>query len=134
VSGKEYDISSEGLHYSIAEYNKLYSPKLVDVPDYFDADLKEIFQRRSPRVSEDQWESAPEFLKRNRRLIAGNISYWTGLNDAVVRSLMIHFIEHCKHLDLWVDPDKTDEILIEVTAYATTLCMNKLYKGDFIIK
>jgi hypothetical protein len=56
------------------------------------------------------------------------------LNETVVRSLILRFIGDCRKLDLWIDLDKTQEILVEVTAFATTLCMNRLYKGDFIIK
>jgi hypothetical protein len=43
-------------------------------------------------------------------------------------------MERSKVLDLYVNPDKNNERLMEITAYATTLSMNKLYKGDFIIK
>jgi hypothetical protein len=106
----------------------------VEVPDYFEADLKDIFQKKSPVGKEGQREPAAEFLGRHRRRITDNISYWTGLNEAVVRSLVFRFIGDCRTLDLWVDLDRAQETLVEVTVYATTLCMNRLYKGDFIIK
>ena len=134
VSGEAYDIASEVLNYSIAEYNKLYSPRMIEVPDYFQADLKNIFDKKPLAGREDQWEPAHEFLSRYRRRISENISYWTGLNEVVVRSLIFHFIDDCRKLDLWVDMDKVPVTLIELTAFAATLCMNRLYKGDFIIK
>ncbi len=57
-----------------------------------------------------------------------------GYNDATVRSLIQHFVNRCKSLELYVNPEKSLEVLMEMTAYATTLCMNKLYKGHFIMK
>lgn len=134
ISGEVYDVNSEALDYSLAEYNELYSPRMVEVPDYFAADLKVIFQKQPPVGEEDNWEPAHDFLSRYRRHITDNISYWTGLNETVVRSLVFRFIGDCRKLDLWIDLDETQEILVEVTAFTTTLCMNRLYKGDFIIK
>ena len=133
VSGEEYDLSGEQLHYSLAEYNQLYLPRRMDIPSYFDADLRQIFEKSVPPGAKG-WEPAHRFLIRYRRQLVDNICYWTGLQDVVVRSLLLHFIDHCRELGLWVDPEKTDEDLIQVTAYATTLCMNRLYKGDFIVK
>jgi hypothetical protein len=37
-------------------------------------------------------------------------------------------------LGLYVRCDRSDETLMEIAAYATTLGMNKLYKRDFILK
>jgi Putative zinc-binding metallo-peptidase len=134
VTGDEYDLSGEQLHYSLAEYNKLYIPQLIDIPCYFDGDLKTIFEKSAPEGSAGKWKPAHEFLMEFRRSLVDNICYWTGLHDAVVRSLLLHFIDHSKELKLWVDPDEVQDTLIKVTAYATALCMNKLYKGDFIPK
>lgn len=134
VSGEEYDLSSDELEYSLAEYNKLFLPPRIDIPSYFDGDLKTIFENSAPSGAASGWKPAHEFLMEFRRRLVENICYWTGLNDAVVRSLLLHFIDHCKDLDLWVDPDAIEDTLIRVTAYATALCMNRLYKGDFIVK
>jgi hypothetical protein len=134
VSGEEYETAREELQYSISEYNRLYSPKRIEVPDYFDADLKDIFESSIPRGNQNEWQPAHEFLLEHRRQLVDNICYWTGLGEAVVRSLILHFIDHADDLKLWVDPDKKAETLIELTVYTTTLCMNRLYKGDFIIK
>ena len=83
---------------------------------------------------EKHWIPAHQFLGEHSRQLVSNINYWTGLNDALVRSLIRHFIERSQELKLWADPAKKLKTLTEITAYATTLCMNKLYKGDFIIK
>ncbi|MDF2764124.1 MAG: hypothetical protein K0S81_1118, partial [Rhodospirillales bacterium] len=59
---------------------------------------------------------------------------WTGLSESIVRGLIDHFIERSKLLNLWVREEAEPELLLELVAYATTLCMNRLYKGDFVIK
>jgi hypothetical protein len=32
-----------------------------------------------------------------------------------------------------LNPAESGDALVEVTAYTTTLCMNRLYKGDFVV-
>jgi hypothetical protein len=134
VSGDEYDLSAEQLQYSLAEYNKLYLPPRLDIPNYFDADLKTIFEAAVPERTGTRWKPAHEFLMQFRRRLVDHICYWTGLNDAVVRSLLLHFVDRCRELKLWVRPDEIEDTLVRVTAYATALSMNKVYKGDFIVK
>lgn len=133
VTADDYDTSID-LTGSIEEHYEEFKPEFVEMPPYFDGDLKDIFERDNPAAKEKHWIPAHQFLSEHSRQIVTNINYWTGLNDALVRSLIRHFIERSKELKLWADPAKKLRTLTEFTAYATTLCMNKLYKGDFIIK
>jgi hypothetical protein len=105
-----------------------------EVPAYFDGDLKGIFEKKAPSEKEKEWLPAHQFLIRHRRHLVRNINYWTGLNDSAIKSLVDHFAERSKSLNLYVNPDKSTQTLMEITAYMTTLCMNKLYKNDFVIK
>jgi hypothetical protein len=133
VTADDYDTSID-LAGSIEEHYEEFKPEFVEMPPYFDGDLKDIFERDNRAAKEKNWIPAHQFLGEHSRQIVANINYWTGLNDALVRSLIRHFIERSKELKLWSDPAKKLRTLTEFTAYATTLCMNKLYKGDFIIK
>jgi hypothetical protein len=134
VTGENYDFASEEMAYSVAEHYQQTAPGLVEVPAHFDGDLRDIFETRVPRGREGQWEAADRFLARNRRHIVDYLTYWTGLYDVIVRSLMKHLIERAKVLGLWVNPDKSQRVLMDVLVFMTTLCMNKLYKGDFVIR
>lgn len=134
VTGDEFNTSLDILQYSIGDYNKLYSPDPVEIPNYFDSDLKQIFDSHPPQSEKDKWEPAFLFLSRSRRRLGEEIGYWTGLHGDAIKSLLYHFVERARELDLWVDPKKREAILIELSVYATTLCMNRIYKGDFIIK
>jgi hypothetical protein len=118
---------------SLAEHYRRFGHPRVEVPAYFDGDLKDLFER-GPAPEGARWEPADRFLARYRRELVANISYWTGLNESIVRGLIEHFAERAKLLDLWVRPEEEQNLLLELVAYATTLCMNRLYKGDFVIK
>lgn len=133
VTAEDYDATND-LTGSIGEHYEQFREEPIDVPAYFDGDLKDIFERTVPPGKETEWPGAHQFLMKHRRELVRNINYWTGLNEATVKSLVHHFVERCKLLDLYVNPDKSCETLMEMTAYATTLSMNKLYKRDFIIK
>ena len=133
------EVTAEGftpgaeLGTSIAEHYRRMSHHRLELPAHFDGDLKELFAR-GPAPQGSDWEASDRFLTRHRRAMVAKIAYWTGLNEGIVRSLIDHFAERCKVLDLWVRPQDLDEVRLELMAYATTLCMNRLYKGDFVIK
>lgn len=89
---------------------------------------------RPTEGKEEEWQPAEKFLTAHRREMVRRIALWTGLNDVLVRSLVNHFTERCRFLKLWVNPKKSHQVLMDLLAFSTTLCMNRLYKGDFIIK
>jgi len=122
------------LPYSLKEYNRLHTPDLVEIPNYFDADLKLIFESAAAQAQKEDWEPAHLFLDRYRRRIMDAIGYWTGLDGGAIKSLLYHFSERARALDLWVVPDKREATIIEMIVYTTTLCMNRIYRGDFITK
>jgi hypothetical protein len=127
-----YDASRE-LSYSMTDYYKRLAYERVELPAYFDGDLKELFHQGVPTSSAGV-EKASSFVRERRRALVGNIAYWTGLHESIVRSLIEHFVERCEALSLWLIAEEREELYAKLTAYATTLCMNRLYKGDFVIK
>ncbi len=133
VSVDAYDVSLD-LRGSILEHYNKFQSKESEVPAYFDSDLRDIFEKKTAPGRKDERPSAEMFLIKHRRGLVRNINYWTGLHESLIKTLISHFAVRCKILDLRVNPDKVEQTLVEITAYATTLCMNKLYKGDFILK
>jgi hypothetical protein len=61
------------------------------------------------------------------------ISHWTGEGISSVEPLIEKLIARAKELDLNLSPRRQSRKLIEVTALATTLIMNYMYEGKFII-
>jgi hypothetical protein len=133
VSGDDYDFASEELSHSIAEHYQRTRPPLVELPQHFDSDLLRIFSRTPGARETPGAQPAERWLIGHRRTLVNEIAYWTGLYDVFVRSLINHVIARCLGLDLWVEPDVERTTLVEFTAFATTLCMNKLHHGDFTI-
>jgi len=132
IVAPEYDTESE-LAWSIADYHRRLVYQHVELPAYFDGDLKDLFEVGSSPRDRDV-RPASEFLRSLRRTLVANVSYWTGLHEGIVRSLIEHFITRCDALSLSVRDDARQALLTNLTSYVTTLCMNRLYKGDFIIK
>jgi hypothetical protein len=99
---------------------------------YFDGDLKRLFQR-APRGSGES-EDASALFRSLRRRQTSALAYWTGLSDPLLRSLLSHLSERADALGLWFSPRDRERLTIELTSYVTALCMNRLYKGDFIVK
>jgi hypothetical protein len=133
VTGEDYDFASEALVYSIAEHYKKTRPPLLELPAEFDRDLMEIF--RSDRPTETaQRIAADQFIIRHRRFLVARIAHWTGLYDVLVRSLVNHFVDRCQKLELWLDPDDSDEALVDLVACVSALAMNRLYKGEFVLR
>lgn len=132
VTGEDYDFASEELVHSIAEHYRRTRPSLLEVPAYFDDDLRVIFERPTTAQPTVHFQRAEDFLSAHRRSIVLEIAYFTGLYDVQVKSLINHLVDRCRALELWTDKRNHSEVLIEFMAFATTVCMNKLHHGDFI--
>lgn len=128
----EYDAGQE-LAYSIAEYHGRLAHQPVEVPAYFDGDLRDLFEH-GPVPDGVATRPASAFLRALRRSLVSNVSHWTGLHEGIVRSLIDHLDERADALELWMRDERRETLSANLTVYVTTLCMNRLYKGDFIIK
>jgi hypothetical protein len=132
VVAAEYDAGDE-LAWSIADYHGRLAYQQLELPAYYDGDLKDLFES-GPLPAGVDTRPASAFLRSLRRTLVGNVSYWTGLHEGIVRSLIEHFAARADALSLWVRDDTREALSANLTVYVTTLCMNRLYKGDFIIK
>ncbi|HKU44746.1 MAG TPA: hypothetical protein VJR89_41590 [Polyangiales bacterium] len=131
VTGADYDIRTENLG-SVQEYYQRVKPELTDLPAQFDAELRRIFGPAP--AAEGETIAADALIAEHRRRIVFDVAYWTGLYDVRVRSLVNHLCERSRVLALRVPVQRTAAVLIDFMAFVTALCMNKLYKGDFVIQ
>ncbi len=119
----------EVLGFTVGEHIERIREPGVDVPPFFDGDLRDLFQSQpSPPFT----EPAEDFLRRHRRLIVKRLAHWTGVREGVVRSLLDHLAERAKALKLFADRRRRNPMLVDLMAYATTLSMNHVYMGNFI--
>jgi hypothetical protein len=130
VTGEDYDFASEALIYSVADHYKQTMPEASQVPSDFDLELKDIF--RVPDGSEAELLPAHVFLAQHRRQLVNRIAYWTGLYDVQVRALIKYLIERSEQLHLQLEVARSEAVLIDFAAFACTLCMNRLYHGEYV--
>ena len=95
-------------------------------------DLVDIFRKAGRKRS--GLRPAAEILQGHREDLTDKIAYWTGVRRAIVRALVEAVIRHCGELKLYGDPSKEAAYLVELTAYGTTLAMNYLTRGRFVLK
>ena len=131
VTGADYDIRAEDLG-SVGEHYQRVRPQLTDLPAQFDAELRRIFG--SPNAVEGETIGADALITEHRRRIVFDVAYWTGLYDVRVRVLVNHLSERARALGFRVPVPQTAAVLIDFMAFVTALCMNKIYKGDFVIQ
>lgn len=99
-----------------------------DYPDFFDEDLRKIFdgdQNLSAREN-----SALQFMRRNRKQIIDSVSFWTREKKYTINALVKRLILRCKENDLRVGKQE-DQTKLEVAAYLATIVTHYLFTGKF---
>lgn len=107
-------------HY--AERRKLFAE---DFPDFYDADLRAIFDRGMP---DD--ESAAKFMRRNRAALIAAIVQWTNQRKYTVSELVNRLTRRCAQLKLPAPRDAA-RTQFEIAAYLASLVTTHLYTGKF---
>jgi hypothetical protein len=127
----QYD-EARDLAQPLSQYFERFGYTREELPAYFDADLKRLF--RAPTSLGSDAEPAADFIRKERRSLTASISYWTGLGESAIRSLLEHLAERAEQLELRVAASERPRSVTELATYVTALCMNRLYKGDFVVK
>ena len=107
-------------HY--AERRKLFAE---DFPDFYDADLRAIFERGSAGE-----ESAAKFMRRHRAALIVSLVEWTGQRKYTVTELVTKLSKRCAKLKLPA-PRDTARLQFEIGAYLASLVTTHLYTGKF---
>src|SRR5207248_6693511 len=91
-----------------------------------DAELEDIFVRKGDRL-----RPAAAFLLEHRKAVIDKIAYWTGVRRPLVKKLLEVIGQRARELELSVERKRETQTLVEVVAFATTLAMNYLTRGQF---
>ena len=126
VTVAEMKVTVEQFYRKVARRNRA----AVDVA--MEGDLADIFRGAGRRKS--GLRPAAEIVQEHREDLTGKIAYWTGVRRPVVRALVEAILRHCAEQKLYGDPSKEAAYLVELTAYGTTLAMNYLTRGRFVLK
>jgi hypothetical protein len=130
----EYDESADLAHPLSEHFSRFgHGAAGPAIPNHFDGDLKHLFAR-SPQLDDGEAAPASQLFAELRRRECAALGYWTGLSDALIRALLTHLSERAQALGLRYAKSQRELLVIELSSYLTALCMNRLYKGDFVVK
>lgn len=95
-------------------------------PDFYDADLRRIFNG----AKSDPSTAADQFMNRHRKRVIDTVSYWTGERKVTIDSLVRKLMQRTTKLSLRLGRTEA-ETHLEVAAYLATLVTHYLFTGKF---
>jgi hypothetical protein len=110
-------------------YRRLARQNGAAVKVALEADLTDMFIPKGRRRKNIR--PAWELIEENRLALTDKITYWTGVRRPIVRALVAGMSRACRDLELFAETGREGGYLVELTAYGTTLAMNKLTRGRF---
>jgi hypothetical protein len=72
-------------------------------------------------------------IEEHRGTLTDKITYWTGVKRPIVRALVERIIRTAREQKLQVEMGREPGTLVELTVYGTTLAMNYLTRGRFVL-
>lgn len=124
------DITVDDMRVTVEHfYRRLERQNGATVNVTLEADLSDMFLPRGRRGK--HVGCAADMIAKHRIELTDKVTYWTGVRRAVVRALVESMVDATRRLELHVDQRRESQALVELTAYATTLAMNKLTRGRF---
>ena len=129
VTGGPHSYSVSRIKTTLEKYYAKKSKKYAkDYPDFFDSDLREIFNGdlSLPRRS----FGAARFMRRNRKIILDVVSRWTGGKKYTINDLLKKFTIRCEEIDLKIGKNET-LVCFDVAAYLASLVTHYKFTGTF---
>lgn len=109
-------------------YQKRRRENADDYPDFYDNDLKNIFDGEETLAKREH--SAGRFMNRHRKAIVSTVVWATSERKYTIDSLVKRLIARCDELELRLG--KTElQTTMEVASFLTSLVTNYLFTGKF---
>jgi len=109
-------------------YQKRKRENADEYPDFYDSDLKKIFNGEEYLLKRDF--SAQLFMSRYKKEIIATVVWASGEKKFTIDALVKRLILRCKTLDLKLGKTEIKTIM-EVTSFLTSLVKNYLFTGKF---
>lgn len=109
-------------------YSKRKRENADEYPDFYDSDLRKIFNGDKLKPKRDF--SAERFLNRHRKEIVATVTWATSERKFTVDSLVKRLALRSRELELRVGDSKT-KTTMEVASFLTSLVKNYLFTGKF---
>ena len=132
VSSGDFDITVEDMKVTVAQFYRRMmrqNGKAIDVA--LESDLADLFLASGRRRKNVR--PAAEMLEEFRSVLTDKITYWTGVKRPVVRALVDRIIRTSREHNLMAETGREGAYLVELTAYGTTMAMNYLTRGKFVL-
>ncbi|MBI2606761.1 MAG: putative zinc-binding metallopeptidase [Deltaproteobacteria bacterium] len=111
-----------------AYYARRKRERAQDYPDFYDADLRHIFNGSTDLPKRDS--SAARFMNRNRKALIDILREWTGEKKYTIDGLLKKLSLRCEALDLRMGKPEPQTCL-EVAAFLSALVTHYLFTGKF---
>jgi hypothetical protein len=109
-------------------YQKRKRENADDYPDFYDSDLKIIFNGDLALKKKDF--SAGKFMNKHRKAIVATVAWATSERKFTIDSLVKRLSERCNLLSLNLGKSET-QTTMEVASFLTSLVKNYLFTGKF---
>lgn len=109
-------------------YQKRKRESADDYPEFYDADLKKIFNGQSELAKREH--SASRFMIKNRKAIVATVAWATSERKFTIDLLVKRLSERCEKLDLRIGKPEI-QTTMEVASFLTSLVKNYLFTGKF---
>jgi hypothetical protein len=109
-------------------YAKRKKENATDYPDFYDGDLRRIFNG-DPSLSKRDF-SAAKFMQKKRKEMIDSVAYWTGERKLPIEALVRKLIDRSDKLELRLGRTHADTHL-QLSAYLATLVTHYLFTGKF---
>jgi len=132
VSTGDFDITVEDMKVTVEQFYRRVmrqNGKAIDVA--LESDLADLFI--APGRRRKNLRPAAEMLEEFRAVLTDKITYWTGVKRPVVRALVDRIIRTSRDHHLMAEAGREGAYLVELTAYGTTMAMNYLTRGKFVL-
>ncbi|MBI4863470.1 MAG: hypothetical protein HY815_24875 [Candidatus Riflebacteria bacterium] len=137
VVSTELDEDASQIRKTVQEFYDDVELGGVRLPVSLDGDLRGIFapcagndHDRSPA----RQASAAALIHRNEDELATTVYRWTGVDPDVTYAILGYLERRSRALGLAYPPGRRDAVLMQLTAFLTTLAMNHVYRGSFVGK
>jgi Putative zinc-binding metallo-peptidase len=128
VLPRERDAPVEEMRYTVSDHYEHRRESKMQIPRWFDGDLKQLFET----ATTEGYVPAEPLLREKRHDAIAEVTYWTGVQMGVVRSLVDHLLERIASLNLTVLESDAQRYLISFIAMVTTLATNYLRHEQFV--
>jgi Putative zinc-binding metallo-peptidase len=127
VSMDTHDIDADQMEETVGDYYRLRDlAERVDleIGEKLDTELFQLFEPPGSAAT-----SAAQTLRDQRQTLIQAAAQYSGVNRAVVRSVVDHLTDRTEQLKLTAAPDRASGYVANLGSLITALAMNELYTG-----